>query len=333
MRQPFHMTFKLGQYIAGKRFAGETHYPIVMMLEPLHTCNLACIGCTSDRWAGPKSEWLTLEQCLHSVDECDPPMVSICGGEPLVYPQLPELVQEINRRGKYTIVCTNALLMDRYLSKQKPNKYQSFAIHIDGPEAIHDHITKHPGCFKKAVAASQRAKSEGYRVTTNTTVFAETDVDELIRLFHYLKNEVKVDALLMSPGYDFDQTGDDLFLKRQQVHERFARILEECPASWFGNSEIYLDFLRGDVDLTCTAWGNPTRTPKGWQGPCYMLRDRYHETYGGLIRDTDWNKYGPQSDDPRCKNCMVHCGFEPTVATGRGVSFGRQMREMIHAFA
>lgn len=329
MRQPINLTVKLARYIAGKKISRTSHYPIVLMLEPLHTCNLACIGCTPDRWAGPKSEWLTLAQCLESVDECDAPIVSICGGEPLVYPELPELVNKINARGKFTIVCTNALLMDRYLKKQKPNKYQSFAIHIDGPEEIHDHITKHPGCFRKAVDASKRAKDEGYRVTTNTTVFAETDIDDLIKLFHYLKRDVGVDSLLVSPGYDFDQTGDDLFLRKQQAQERFRRIFSECPSSWFGNSELYLEFLQGKQQLTCTAWGNPTRTPKGWQGPCYMLRDAYHETWGNLVRDTDWSRYGPESDDPRCQNCMVHCGFEPTVATGRGVSIKQQMRNAV----
>ncbi len=329
MRTPLRLTTKLASYIIGKQVQGVEHYPIVAMLEPLHTCNLACIGCTPDRWAGKKDEWLSVEQCLEAMDECGAPIVSICGGEPLVYTDLDRLVKGLMKRGKFVIICTNALLIQRVLPKIPTSPYLSFAVHIDGPEAVHDHITKSPGCFRKAIDAIRMIQERGIRVTTNTTVFAESNIDDIIELFRYLKEDIKVDALLVSPGYDFDQTGDEIFLRRKQVHERFRRIFDRCPKDWFGNSALYLEFLEGHADLTCTAWGNPVLTPKGWQGPCYMLRDAYYPTYAELVAKTDWHKYGPESEDARCRNCMVHCGFEPTVAMGRGIPMWNQLRNAV----
>ncbi len=331
MSQPFGLTFRLASYLAGRKLAGVTKYPIVMMLEPLHTCNLACLGCTPDRWDGPKKDWMTLDQVFESVDECDAPIVSICGGEPLIHTDIEAMVKGVVARKKYAIVCTNALLLEKKLPLFDASPFLSFAVHIDGLEKTHDHITKYPGCFKKAVAAAKAAKAKGIRVTTNTTVFKESDPDEMVELFTYLKEDVGVDAILVSPGYDFDQTGADYFLKRREVHERFKYILSRCKPSWFGNSSLYLEFLQGEVELTCTAWGNPTRTPKGWQGPCYMLRDGYYRSYHEMLEKVDWTKYGPESEDNRCKSCMVHCGFEPTVATGRGVTLGAQMRTAYRA--
>lgn len=329
MRTPLRLTTKLAAYILGKQVSGDPRYPIVAMLEPLHTCNLACIGCTPDRWAGKKEDWLSVEQCLEAMDECGAPIVSICGGEPLVYPELDRLTRALMKRGKFVIICTNALLMQRFLPKIETSPFLSFAVHIDGPEKVHDHITKSPGCFRKAIDAIKMIQDRHIRVTTNTTVFAESDVDDTIELFRYLKEDVKVDALLVSPGYDFDQTGDDIFLRRRQVHERFQKIFAKCRIDWFGNSALFLEFLQGNVELTCTAWGNPVLTPKGWQGPCYMLRDAYYATYRELIEKTDWDKYGPESSDRRCTNCMVHCGFEPTVATGRGIPMWDQVRNAV----
>jgi hopanoid biosynthesis associated radical SAM protein HpnH len=325
MRQPFTLTFRMARYLVGKRMRGETRFPVVMMLEPLHTCNLACLGCTPDRWAGPKSEWLSVEQCLASVDECGAPMISVCGGEPLVHTEIDQIVQGILDRHKYVIVCTNALLLPKFLDRVKPNPYLSFAIHLDGLEKTHDYVTQRPGCFKKAIEASEMALERGYRVNCNTTVFAETNIEEIAELFRHLKEEVGFDGILVSPGYDFDQTGTDFFLKRQQVTDRFKKLLSLVREEWFGNSQLYLDFLKGELELTCTAWGNPTRTPKGWQGPCYMLRDAYHPTFKDLIAQTPWEKYGPRSSEPRCQSCMVHAGFEPTVASGREIPLTKQL--------
>ncbi len=334
MRVPLRLTTKLAAYIMGQHIKGIERYPVVAMLEPLHTCNLSCIGCTPDRWAGKKEDWLSVEQCLEAMDECGAPIVSICGGEPLVYPELDRLTQGLIRRGRFVIICTNALLMSRVLPKLPSSPNLSFAVHIDGLAKTHDHITKSPGCFRKAVDAIKMLQDRGIRATTNTTVFAESDLDEMIELFRYLKEDVKVDALLVAPGYDFDQTNDEtIFLKRQQVNERFQKIFERCPKHWFGNSTLYLEFLEGYADLTCTAWGNPVLTPNGWQGPCYMLRDGYHQTYRELLDRTDWSKYGPESGDPRCKKCMMHCGFEPTVATGRGIPMWTQLRNAVTSIA
>jgi hopanoid biosynthesis associated radical SAM protein HpnH len=325
MRQPFSLTFKMARYLVGKRMRGEDKFPVVMMLEPLHTCNLACLGCTPDRWAGPKSEWLTVEQCLESVDECNPPMVSVCGGEPLVHTDIDKIVQGILDRDKDVIICTNALLLPKFLDKVKPSPKLSFAIHLDGMEKTHDYVTQRPGCFKKAIDASKMALDRGYRVNCNTTVFGESDIDEIAELFRHVMEDVGFHGVITSPGYDFDQTGGDFFLKRQQVVERFKKLLSNVKEEWFGNSQLYLEFLKGELELTCTAWGNPTRTPKGWQGPCYMLRDAYHPTFKDLVDKTDWHKYGPSSGEPRCQTCMVHAGFEPTVASGRGIKLGKQL--------
>jgi hopanoid biosynthesis associated radical SAM protein HpnH len=329
MRQPFHLTFRMAKYLVGKRMSRQERFPVVMMLEPLHTCNLVCLGCTPDRYAGPKSEWLTVEQCLESVDECGAPMVSVCGGEPLVHTDIDKIVKGILDRGKYVIICTNALLLPKFLDKVPPSPLLSFAIHLDGQEKTHDYVTQRPGCFQKAIEASRMAIERGYRVNANCTVFAESNIDELGELFRHLMEEVGFHGILVSPGYDFDQTGKDFFLRRQQVTERFRKLLGMVKEEWFGNSQLYLDFLKGEQELTCTAWGNPTRTPKGWQGPCYMLRDAYHPSFRELVDKTDWHKYGPESEEARCKTCMVHAGFEPTVASGRKLSIGRQLYNAI----
>jgi hypothetical protein len=203
-------------------------------------------------------------------------MVSFCGGEPLVHTEADKIVQGIMDMGKYVIICTNALLLPKFLDKVKPSPYLSFAIHLDGLEKTHDYVTQRPGCFKKAIEASKMALDRGYRVNCNTTVFAESNIEEIAELFRHIKEDLGFHGIITSPGYDFDQTGTDFFLKRQQVIERFKKLLSLVKEEWFGNSQLYLDFLKGEMELTCTAWGNPTRTPKGWQGPCYMLRDAYY---------------------------------------------------------
>ncbi len=333
MRQPFSLTFRMARYLAGRRLRGEARFPVVMMLEPLHTCNLACLGCTPDRWAGPKSEWLTVEQCLESADECRAPVVSVCGGEPLVHTEIDRIVKGIMERGRYVVVCTNALLLPRFLDKVAPSPLLSFAVHLDGLEKTHDYVTQHPGCFRKAIEASRMALERGYRVNANCTVFAETDIDELAELFRYLMEDLRYHGILVSPGYDFDQTGKDFFLRRRQINERFRKLLSLVKEEWFGNSQLYLDFLKGELELTCTAWGNPTRTPKGWQGPCYMLRDAYYPTFKELLERTPWDSYGPRSGEVRCRSCMVHAGFEPTVAAGRELPVGKQIYNAIRMMA
>ncbi len=333
MRQTLALSLRLARYLIGKKLRGIRRFPVVLMLEPLHTCNLSCLRCTPDRWAGPRSEWLTAEQCLESVDECGAPIVSVCGGEPLLHAEIDRIVSGIVDRRKYAIVCTNALLLPGFIDRIAPSRFISFAVHLDGPGKVHDRQTRRPGCFEKAVAAGRQAIERGYRVSCNTTVYAESDVDELSGMFRHLTEEVGFHGILVSPGYDFDQTGKESFLRRRQVRERFRRLLSKSKEKWFGNSQLYLDFLKGDVDLTCTAWGNPTRTPKGWQGPCYMLRDAYHPTFRDLMEKTPWDRYGPRSAEPRCRTCMVHAGFEPTVACGRGVTFTQQVYNAAKMFA
>ncbi len=324
MRQPVGLPLKLASYVIGQKLAGIDKYAVVMMLEPLHTCNLSCIGCPPERWARPKSEWMSLEECFESVDECGAPIVSICGGEPLIYKDIVPLTQGIVKRGKYAILCTNAICMPAFLKKMPYTPKLSFAVHIDGMEKTHDWITKSPGCWKKAIEATKQAKKAGWRTLINCTVYAQSSIDELVELFRYVQT-LKVDGILVSAGYDYDHTGSDLFMKKQMVHERFRKLLSLTNERWYGNSSLYLQFLKGDIDLDCTAWGNPTRTPKGWQGPCYMISDGFYKSYHEMVNAIRWENYGPKSGNPKCVNCMMHCGFEPTVASGRGIPLKQQI--------
>jgi hopanoid biosynthesis associated radical SAM protein HpnH len=332
MRQPLHLTANLARYLIGKRLRGEPHVPVVLMLEPLYTCNFACPGCSPERRTGTKADWLPVEECLRAVDECGAPIVSVCGGEPLIHDGIHEIVRGILDRGKYCIICTNALLLPRFMEKTGPDPHLSLAIHLDGLEATHDRLTGHPGAFQKALAATRAAVARGFRVNSNTTLFVDTEIDEVVQLFAMLMEEVRIDSLLITPGYDFSNSGNGHFLKREQVVARFQELLARVPEGWFGNSSLYLDFLKGETELICTPWGNPTRSPQGWQGPCYMLRDAFHPTYRELIEKTPWAKYGTGSGEVRCEGCMLHAGFEPTVALGRQIPVLRQLGNAVRMF-
>lgn len=292
-------------------------FPLVLMLEPLHACNLTCTGCGRIReYASSISERLTLEQCLHAVDECGAPMVSICGGEPLLYPEIGELVEGIIARGKSCYLCTNGMYVCRRLDEFRPHQRFFFNVHLDGLEETHDRAVERKGVFREAIRAIEAAKKAGFKVVTNTTVYKETDMREIEELFRFLRS-YGVDGHTISPAYGYSAVNErEIFLTRDDIREKFReidRLAREYPLQ---TTPVYRDFLQGKRELPCTAWGNPTYNVKGWKGPCYLITDAHYRTFEELMTRTPWEQYGPNSGDPRCEHCMVHCGFEPSAALG-----------------
>ncbi len=292
-------------------------FPLVMMLEPLHACNLTCTGCGRIReYESSISSRLTLEQCLKAVDECGAPMISICGGEPFLYPELPQLVEQILNRGKYIQLCTNGMFLTKKLHDYKPHAALTLNVHLDGMEKNHDLAVEREGVFKAAVEGIKVAKQSGFRVFTNTTVYRETDMREIWEMYEFLE-KLKVDGHTISPAYGYSSVNDqEIFMTREDVHEKFKDIDKMAKRFPLVSSPVYMDFLKGERELPCTAWGNPTYNVKGWKGPCYLITDAHHDTFEDLMTKTPWDSYGAGNGDPRCDNCMVHCGYEPSSAYG-----------------
>jgi hopanoid biosynthesis associated radical SAM protein HpnH len=291
---------------------GKKIFPLVLMLEPTHRCNLICAGC--DRIRLHKDEFprdLSLDECIQAVVESDAPVITITGGEPLLYPDLKPLIENVLSLKRHIYLCSNGLIMDSFLEKIKPSSSLTLNIHLDGMEETHDRIVCRPGTFKTAVEAIKKARSMGFRVSTNTSVYKNTDIRELEELFRLLK-DIDVTGILIAPAFSYETVEEDIFLDREEVTEKFGRMSPLFKKFPFINSPIYLDFLMGKRDMKCTPWGNPTRNPLGWKSPCYLITDGYYKTYTELIEKTDWERY-ENGLDPRCKNCMVHSGFEATV--------------------
>jgi hopanoid biosynthesis associated radical SAM protein HpnH len=315
MGVPVSQMVTVARYVLGKTLRGEKRYPLVLMLEPLFRCNLACAGCGKIQYpADILKKHLTPEQCFRAVDECDAPMVSIPGGEPLLHPQIGEIVEGLVARKKYIYLCTNALLLEKQLSRFKPSKYLSFSVHVDGPREEHDVAVCREGVFDVAVRAIRVAVAAGFRVTTNTTMFNNAHPRRMREMFDIL-TDLGVEGMMISPGYAYEKAPDqDHFLHRAQTVELFRRTLAQPKRRWvFNQSPLFLEFLKGNWDLECTPWGNPTYNIFGWQRPCYLLQEGYCETYRELLETTDWSAYGRQSGNPKCQDCMVHCGYEPTA--------------------
>ncbi len=291
-------------------------FPLVLMLEPLHACNLTCTGCGRIReYESTITQKLSLEDCLRAVDECGAPIVSICGGEPLLYPQLPQLVQGILARNRHIYLCTNGLLLRNHLAEYKPNRRLFINIHLDGLERTHDDAVEREGVFREAIEAIRAAKAAGFRVCTNTTVYKETDMLEIEALFEFLE-QFDLDGHMLSPGYGYSAVDDrEIFLTRDDIHRKFKDIDRMNRRFKLNSTPVYLDFLKGRRDLPCTAWGNPTYNVNGWRGPCYLIADGHYRTFEELMTKTPWESYG-QGNDPRCEHCMMHCGFEPSAALG-----------------
>lgn len=377
MRFPLPLTAKIASYIVGKKLRRVEKFATVLQLEPLHTCNLTCTGCGRIReYSTSLKDVMPLEDCLGAAAECNAPMISICGGEPLIYPQIEELVAGLHEQGRIIYICTNALFMRKkmrdYLALElsrnpakirpvlqkliseelitaeqlkeveakalkgefprpviAPHGRMYWNVHLDGLERTHDLIVEREGVFKECVFAMRMAKILGYQVATNTTVYKETDMAEIEQMYDFL-SWLGVDGHTISPGYDYDSAKEDMakrlnlnpenfFLTRAMTKEKFKNIREWGEKYTLFGTPIYLDFLAGQRDLTCSAWAIPTRNVRGWKAPCYLMTDGHYTSYQELLEKTEWEKYGVVDGvarDKRCENCMVHCGYEPSATLG-----------------
>jgi hopanoid biosynthesis associated radical SAM protein HpnH len=304
-------------YVLRQKLRGRRRYPLVLMLEPLFRCNLACAGCGKIQYPGHVlRRHLTVEQCLAAVDECGAPMVSIPGGEPLMYPDIGRLVRELVARRKYVYLCTNAILLKEKLEEGlfSPSRYLSFSVHMDGVEADHDEAVCREGVYRQAVEGIREALRRGFRVTTNSTLFDGASPERMRRFFDEMM-DLGVEGMMLSPGYSYAKAPDqEHFLRRQKTHALFSAILTERAPRWkFNQSPLFLRFLMGKLDLECTPWGMPAYNLFGWQRPCYLLQEGYAQSFRELLETTRWEGYGRASGNPKCRDCMVHCGHETSA--------------------
>ncbi|HTI71247.1 MAG TPA: DUF3463 domain-containing protein, partial [Candidatus Limnocylindria bacterium] len=371
MRFPLALTVKIARHIIKHKLKRTPRFAMVLQLEPLHTCNLTCTGCGRIReYSTSLKDMVPLETCLEAARECDAPMVSICGGEPLIYPKIEELIAGLHAQGRVIYVCTNAMFMRKKMreymaahfspeidsqlheltkaglvtdkeaevirksdeaAKKKvviaPSKWMYWNVHVDGLEFTHDLIVEREGVFKECVAAIRMAKILGYQVATNTTVYKETDANEIESMFKYLSS-LNVDGHTISPGYDYDAAKKDMakrlgrdpkdfFLTRTLTREKFKNIEKWGKMFTIFGTPAYQEFLAGKRELTCTAWAIPTFNVRGWKAPCYLMTDGHYSHYQEMLDKVDWEKYGVVEGvarDPRCENCMVHCGYDPSGA-------------------
>jgi hopanoid biosynthesis associated radical SAM protein HpnH len=312
MRFRRHITTDMIRHQVRNALAGNRRYPFVLMLEPLYTCNLACIGCAVERHTGKLKDRLPLAACLKAVDDTGAPAVSICGGEPTVYPELPELVAGIIERRRHIYLCTNALLLDdRVYGVIPPHKRLTINVHLDGMRETHDKVCARSGVFDKAVAMIKEGKRRGYDVITNTTVFKETDVEEVRELCDLL-TEIGVDGILVSPGYHYESVARDIFLVRGEIQEKFKKLLGLSKRYKFTSTPMFMEFAAGLRDYACSPWSTVTYTPNGWKGPCYLIGKKYSETFEEFWNGTDWD-YWESRQDSLCQNCAMHSGFEASV--------------------
>jgi hopanoid biosynthesis associated radical SAM protein HpnH len=305
----------VASYVLKQRLRGRERYPLVLMLEPLFRCNLACAGCGKIQYpAHVLKQNLSPDECFRAVDECGAPMVSIPGGEPLMHPQIAEIVDGLIARKKYIYLCTNALLLREKLDLFTPSKYLTFSVHMDGERENHDFSVCREGGFDAALDGMKEALRRGFRVTTNTTLFDGADPTS-VRSFFDQMMELGVEGMMLSPGYSYDKAPDQKhFLGRARTRRLFRTILANRKKNWvFNQSPLFLEFLMGKRDYPCTAWGMPTFNLFGWQKPCYLLQDGYADTFDELMRETAWHKYGTESGNPKCANCMVHSGYEASA--------------------
>ncbi len=315
MRFPLRLATAMTAYLLGQKLRGVDRYPLVLMLEPTHRCNLQCAGCGRIReYHDTINQEMTLDECLEAVEVTRTPVVTITGGEPLLYSQVDRLVPEVLRRHRFIFFCTNGILLEEALERFRPHPRFYWNIHLDGTAVVHDRIIGRTGGFEKAIQALRLAKRAGFQVTTNTTVYRETDLHDLEQLFTMLTRE-GIDGILVAPGFSYEdvtQRGQDPFLDRREISARFRTIRTWQRRFPLMSNPLYLDFCAGDLSLRCTPWGNPTRNPLGWKSPCYLITDRHYPSFHEFMARTNWDFY-VSGKDPRCAQCMVHCGYEPTV--------------------
>ena len=333
MAVPVSQMYTVATYVLTQKLKGVKRYPLVLMLEPLFRCNLACAGCGKIQYPDHVlDKRLTPEQCWSAAEECGAPMVSIPGGEPLIHPEMPEIVRGLVARKKYVYLCTNAILLERKLGEYAPSKYLTFSIHMDGLRQEHDLAVCRDGVYDVAVRAIRAALKRGFRVTTNTTLFDDAN-PERVRAFFDEMMTVGVEGMMISPGYSYQKAPDQQnFLKRKKTRELFARILGNRKRTWrFNQSPLFLEFLMGKREYQCTPWGNPTYNIFGWQKPCYLLQDGYTWTFQELLNDTEWDRYGTGRNE-KCADCMVHCGYEASAVEdtfGSWSGFGRTIKTTV----
>jgi hopanoid biosynthesis associated radical SAM protein HpnH len=313
---PLRQKMVVGAYVVRQTLSGRKRYPLVLMLEPLFRCNLACAGCGKIDYPDKiLNQRLSVAECLGAVDECGAPVVSIAGGEPLLHRELPEIVRGIIARRKFVYLCTNALLMEKKLNQYLPSPFFVWSVHLDGDRDMHDRSVCQGGVYDRAVAAIRAAKARGFRVNINCTLFNNAD-PERVAIFFDSARAIGVDAITVSPGYAYERAPDQAhFLNRTKTKQLFRDILRRGRGgrSWsFSQSSLFLDFLAGNQEYHCTPWGNPTRTIFGWQRPCYLLGEGYARSFRELMEETNWDAYGTGNYE-KCADCMVHSGYEATA--------------------
>ena len=315
---PLNQAVSIGAYVLRQHLMGRKRYPLVLMLEPLFRCNLACAGCGKIDYPDKiLNQRLSLADCMQAIDECGAPVVVLAGGEPLLHKELPQIVTGALAKGKFVTVCTNALLLDKKLQQYRPHRRFNWSVHLDGDREMHDRSVCQPGVYEKAVAAIKTAKAKGFRVTINCTLFNDADAKRVAGFFDDVK-ALGIDGITVSPGYAYERAPDQQhFLKRTRTKQLFRDVFRRAPktGAWpFLQSPLFLDFLAGNQRYQCTPWGNPTRTVFGWQRPCYLLGEGYARTFKELMEETAWEKYGTGAYE-KCADCMVHSGFEASAVT------------------
>ena len=329
MGVPLRQSVKTAAYLARQRLARREKFPLLVELEPLYQCNLECAGCGKIQHPDHVlRRRMPVEQALGAIEESGAPMVSIAGGEPLIHPEIDVIANELVRRKKFVYLCTNAIMMERKLELFEPSPYFAWAVHLDGLRERHDESVCRDGVFDKAVSAIRAAKEQGFRVTTNTTFFTHDSPDTVRQVLDFINDELEVDQMMISPAYAYERAPDqDHFLGVKQTRELFsAAFADGNRKRWrLNHTPLFLDFLEGKVDFQCTAWGIPSYSVFGWQRPCYLMADGYAKTYKELVETTEWEKYG-RGRDPRCDNCMAHCGYEPTAVMATTKSFKQSLR-------
>ncbi|HWG61484.1 MAG TPA: adenosyl-hopene transferase HpnH [Streptosporangiaceae bacterium] len=331
MALPLHLTVKLGTYLMKQKLRGVEKFPLIMELEPLFACNLKCAGCGKiQQPASMLKQRMPVEQAIAAVEECGAPMVSIAGGEPLMHPQIDLIVSELLKRRRFVVLCTNAVLLTKHLHRFTPHRNFAWMVHIDGLRERHDESVAKPGVFDQAVAAIRAAKQAGFAVYTNSTIYNTDSPQSVIDVMDYLNDELGVDRMEIAPGYAYEKAPDqDRFLGVSETRELFSKAFAEGRRKrWrFNHSPLYLDFLEGKREFACTPWGVPSYSLLGWQRPCYLLADGYASSWQELLDTTDWESFG-RGRDPRCDNCMAHCGYEPSAVLATTSSLRESLRAL-----
>jgi len=328
---PLRQSVKIGLYMARQKLRGRTKYPLIVELEPLFACNLKCPGCGKIQHpASILKQRMPVEQAVGAIEESGAPMVSIAGGEPLMHPQIDEIARQLIKRKKFVYLCTNAVLLPKHIHRFTPSPYFTWVVHIDGLRERHDEAVAKQGVFDEAVAAIKEAQRRGFKVATNSTFFNTDTPQTVIEVLDYLNDELGVDRLMISPAYAYEKAPDqEHFLGVQETRELFAKAFAGGRRRrWrLNHSPLFLDFLEGKVDYQCTAWGIPSYSLFGWQRPCYLMSDGYVSTYKELVETTEWERYG-RGRDPRCANCMAHCGYEPSAVLATTASLRESIRAL-----